>query len=37
LIAHGADANLQTDARQTAWSLSVRQGHHNVAAFLASC
>jgi len=34
LLAHGARDDLQTDARQTAWAIAVRQGHRNVAAFL---
>ncbi|MCC6233868.1 MAG: ankyrin repeat domain-containing protein [Verrucomicrobiales bacterium] len=36
LVARGADAHLQTDARQTAWALAVRGGHRTVAAILAS-
>ena len=36
LIAHGANANLQTSARQTAWSLAVRYGHRSVTALLAA-
>ena len=35
LVAHGANTNAQTDARQTAWALAVRWGHRNVAAILA--
>lgn len=36
LITHGANANLQTSARQTAWALAVRYGHRSVAALLAA-
>jgi ankyrin repeat protein len=34
LLAHGARADLQTDARQTAWALAVRSGHRRVAEIL---
>ena len=34
LLAHGARADLQTDARQTAWALAVRNGHRRVAEIL---
>ncbi|MBY0503347.1 MAG: ankyrin repeat domain-containing protein [Bryobacteraceae bacterium] len=31
LLAHGAQPDLQTDGRQTAWALAVRRGHRAVA------
>ncbi len=34
LIEHGANSELQTDARQTPWSLAVRHGHRQIAASL---
>jgi ankyrin repeat protein len=34
LLAHGARADLQTDARQTPWALAVRQGRRSVASLL---
>ena len=36
LLAHGARSYIQTDARQTAWALAVRNGHRRVAAVLSS-
>jgi ankyrin repeat protein len=36
LLAHGARSDIQTDARQTAWALAVRNGHQRVAAVLSS-
>lgn len=36
LLTHGADANAQTDARQTPWALAVRRGHQDVVLLLQS-
>jgi ankyrin repeat protein len=36
LIAHGANTNAQTDARQTAWAFAVCYGHGSVTTLLSS-